>query len=72
MKKNREEFLPKGIDVVAQMEESNRGQQREWDNFLAKMQPGDEFWFFSAPITYEGYAIIRHGHEVSRFITCSF
>lgn len=63
------------VDRVAHFEKEKAYADRAWREFLAKIQPGDEFWFYSAlpgRLTNEGYAIVRNGRMVHRYPTAFF
>jgi len=58
--------------VVQQLGERPFGNMTEkWNEFIARMQNGDEFWFFNTPrqtfvkgMGCNGYAILRNGEVV--------
>ena len=49
---------------------------REWELLKAKMEPGDEIWFWSTDeeswkqmMGWEGMALVRHGEIIDFFVT---
>jgi hypothetical protein len=45
----------------------------DWERLKAKMQPGDEFWYFAPPnkkvMQFWGLALIRNGQVISTVVT---